>query len=106
MRPAVVVVAALVGVGLFVAGLMFRPREAFAQSGVQWDDQKPAAAARPPPKSPALSPGARWQIFNGTPEMAKNIMLLDTVTGQTWILCHDSKTNADGWCNMFRESAP
>jgi hypothetical protein len=29
----------------------------------------------------------RYQIVNGTPELTRNIMLLDTATGQTWQIC-------------------
>jgi hypothetical protein len=44
---------------------------------------------------------ARRQIVNGTPEVARNIMLLDTQTGDSWITCHDSQAVV-GWCMMFR----
>jgi hypothetical protein len=43
----------------------------------------------------------RWQIVNGTPEMTRNIMLLDTQTGDSWINCSDSK-GATNWCSMSR----
>jgi hypothetical protein len=39
----------------------------------------------------------RYQIVNGTPAYARNIMLLDTQTGTSWISCN----GADGetsWC--------
>ncbi len=42
----------------------------------------------------------RWQIVNGTPELAHNIMLLDTQTGDTWITC-GNKESTD-WCSMSR----
>jgi hypothetical protein len=49
----------------------------------------------------------RWQIVNGTPEMAHNIMLLDTETGDSWIICGDPKITVD-WCSMRKgyEQAP
>jgi hypothetical protein len=43
----------------------------------------------------------RYQVVNGTPEIARNIMLLDTVTGDSWILCvgvNDETT----WCKIPR----
>lgn len=43
----------------------------------------------------------RWQIVNGTPEMSRNIMLLDTQTGDSWITCADSKAGTN-WCSMSR----
>jgi hypothetical protein len=33
----------------------------------------------------------RYQIVNGTPELTRNIMLLDTWTGNTWIVCEDKE---------------
>jgi hypothetical protein len=43
----------------------------------------------------------RWQIVNGTPEMSRNIMLLDTQTGDSWIVCSDSK-GVTYWCSLSR----
>jgi hypothetical protein len=48
----------------------------------------------------------RFQIVNGTPEMAHNIMLLDTWTGRTWMTCHDSSSGNDGWCPLPQFSSP
>src|SRR5438876_808316 len=45
------------------------------------------------------SPPGRFQVVNGTPSMTRNIMLLDTQTGQTWIFCSDPKIGG-GWCDM------
>jgi hypothetical protein len=36
----------------------------------------------------------RFQIVNGTPEFAKNIMLIDTQTGDSWIACAGSSEAA------------
>jgi hypothetical protein len=49
--------------------------------------------------------GGRYQIVNGTPEMTRNIMLLDTEMGRTWIICTlgDSST---GWCPMSVAGTP
>ena len=41
----------------------------------------------------------RYQVVNGTPDSGRNIMLLDTVQGISWIVC-DSDTNGVGWCRM------
>jgi hypothetical protein len=46
----------------------------------------------------------RWQIVNGTPEQASNIMLLDTQTGDSWITCFSS----DGgtmWCLILKTNS-
>ena len=59
-----------------------------------------------PPWSQAVvggAPNGRFQIVNGTPELTRNIMLLDTVTGDTWILC--TTEGASGWCRMPRSGA-
>lgn len=54
-----------------------------------------------------LSSGAagRFQVVNPTPDMSRNIMLLDSMTGETWIAC-DSR-DPDGsattqWCVIPR----
>jgi hypothetical protein len=54
----------------------------------------------------------RYQIVNGTPELTRNIMLLDTATGQTWQICTISGPADPGnpgksiefasWCLMSR----
>ena len=45
----------------------------------------------------------RFQVVNGTPAYARNIMLLDTWTGRTWIACETkltwTQTNTN-WCAM------
>lgn len=51
----------------------------------------------------------RYQIVNGTPDQARNIMLLDTATGQSWISCigelDGGKTTATQWCKIPRTDA-
>lgn len=42
------------------------------------------------------TPG-RWQIVNPTPAMARNIALLDTATGNTWIMCIGEHGSVN-WC--------
>ena len=46
--------------------------------------------ARPPSTAVVTggAPNGRFQIVNGTPDVARNIMLLDTVTGDTWLFCN------------------
>jgi hypothetical protein len=39
----------------------------------------------------------RFQVVNGTPSMAANIMLLDTATGESWIKC-SSEDVGSLWC--------
>ena len=63
-----------------------------------------------PPVSPELDvefaknqKPKRYQVINGTPHLARNIMLLDTVKGETSILCQASD-NSIRWCPM--PSAP
>jgi len=46
----------------------------------------------------------RFQIVDGTPEFTKNIMLLDTETGESWIVCTDTD-NTSEWCHMERSSS-
>jgi hypothetical protein len=46
-----------------------------------------------PPLPPQQT--GRFQIVNGTPTMSRNIMLLDTWTGDTWITCGEAPT---AWC--------
>ena len=41
----------------------------------------------------------RFKIVNGTPELARNIMLLDTALGGSWELCNLAP-NVAGWCGM------
>jgi hypothetical protein len=56
-------------------------------------------------RSVAQSVGGRYQVVNGTPDMARNIMLLDTATGNTWILCGDPQ-GVSQWCQMDRSRSP
>lgn len=58
--------------------------------------------------TPALAqkagPPGRYVVVNPTPEFSRNIMLLDTATGKTWIAC----TSSDGdlnWCAMTRSES-
>lgn len=41
----------------------------------------------------------RFTIVNGTPTLTRNIMLLDTHTGQTWITC-GGKDVGTAWCDV------
>ena len=54
----------------------------------------------------AVNPGTvgRFQIVNGTPAMSRNVMLLDTLTGDSWQICGANKS-INEWCLMARESA-
>lgn len=54
-----------------------------------------------PPQSAIQSSGGRFQVVNGTPEMTRNIMLLDTQTGQAWQICGPD-TEMSRWCPMKR----
>lgn len=63
----------------------------------------PALADPPTPSAPRTAVG-RFQVVNGTPDRSGNIMLLDTVTGETWIICdYDGESR---WCPMTRSTAP
>lgn len=54
----------------------------------------------PVPIASVAGPAAgRYQIVNGTPEFAANIMLLDTVTGDSWVKCASENVGAL-WCSM------
>lgn len=53
----------------------------------------------------------RYQIVNGTPQYAQNIILLDSQTGRTWLICatDSSKVNqivSSSWCEMRQLSIP
>lgn len=63
-------------------------------AGITWDYD---AAL----KAQAVSIG-RYQVVNPTPAMTRNTMLLDTVTGQTWVYCDGTDGNSVGWCGMVR----
>lgn len=47
----------------------------------------------------------RFVIVNGTPDLARNIMLLDTATGESWVSC--TGRGVSGWCKQprFEEAA-
>jgi len=45
----------------------------------------------------------RYQIVNGMPSTERNIILLDTETGRTWILCNGKAAQgatSTNWCAM------
>lgn len=56
----------------------------------------------------AKSDSGRFQIVNPVPEVLRNTMLLDTVTGKTWLFCSVTDSNGKvldgtegtGWCEM------
>jgi hypothetical protein len=60
-----------------------------------------ATFARGEAKATVQSGSGRYQVVNGTPEMARNIMLLDSATGETWIACI-GEGGASNWCHMVR----
>jgi hypothetical protein len=63
-----------------------------------------AQAPQSTPNRTVSSQGnGRFQIVNGTPDLTRNIMLLDTETGDSWILCVTGD-NSDGWCRMQRSN--
>ena len=51
----------------------------------------------------ASEKAGRFQIVNGTPGYARNIMLLDTETGASWLTCNGEE-GATGWCSLPRWS--
>lgn len=53
------------------------------------------------PKTVRPPENGRFEIVNGTPDAARNIMLLDTQTGDSWIMCSGSN-GVTGWCRMDR----
>jgi hypothetical protein len=54
-------------------------------------------------QKPSGEPG-RYQVVNGRPDMVRTIMLLDTVTGETWVICADTDGNM-AWCKMPRTNS-
>ena len=66
------------------------------------------ALAQAPTSRPQVivdSGEGRFRVVNGTPEMARHIMLLDTATGQTWVVC-DFESGSMGWCRMPKSEVP
>lgn len=57
------------------------------------------------PATAVPSVAGRYQVVNGTPDQARHIMLLDTLTGDTWMIC-DRSDNSTAWCKMPRVDAP
>lgn len=70
-------------IGIAIGGLVV---------GVAYAQQKPA-------ELPAPANVGRYQIVNGTPEFAANIMLLDTATGDSWVKCSSDEIG-NLWCRM------
>lgn len=50
-----------------------------------------------PPALPAVV--GRFQIVNGTPTLTRNIMLLDTMTGDSWQIC-EAPDGTTTWCSI------
>lgn len=51
------------------------------------------------------SSAGRYQIVNGTPGFARNIMLLDTRTGRSWVTCESKDAGtatSTNWCAMVQ----
>ena len=60
-------------------------------------------ANTPPAPPPQSSDVGRYQVVNGVPSMARNIMLLDTKTGKTWVVCASKDPTVyteTNWCAM------
>jgi hypothetical protein len=76
-------------------------------SAVHFASSSAQAQATPPGQQQVVrsTSAGRWSIVNGTPQYARNIMLLDTATGQTWTKCAD-KDGAEFWCYVTRTMAP
>lgn len=55
------------------------------------------AAQVPSAQTAQQSQVGRFQIVNGTPGMSRNIMLLDTSTGDSWITC-SGEDSGNVWC--------
>ena len=74
--------------------------------GCTQEEPKSQVTTQPAPETPSRNPEiGRYQVTNGTPSMSRNIMLLDTVTGHTWILCTDQGGNS-AWCKMPKYETP
>jgi len=89
MRKTGVVLAGvlLFGVGVGIGGVLMQQRP------------EPVTAQN----SPAPTTG-RYQIVNGTPQYAKNIMLLDSLTGESWVVCEGTGGETT-WCKITRSEA-
>ena len=42
----------------------------------------------------------RWQIVQGPPTGLYRTFLIDTMTGDTFIVCGDKEEKVEGWCPM------
>jgi hypothetical protein len=82
---------------LIAASLLLAAGDAGAQPAA-----RPAAPIQPVVGG---APNGRFQVVNGLPEYASYIMLLDTLSGDTWILCRNPEGDS-GWCKMPRFSGP
>lgn len=64
---------------------------------------KPAFASAAAPQPP-LFPLGRFLVVNPTPDLARNVMLLDSATGTTWVGCGKAG-EISAWCPMTRGSS-
>jgi hypothetical protein len=62
--------------------------------------------SHPPSVAEGRFADGRYQVVNGTPALSKNIMLLDSVTGSTWMMCSNGdEVHGDyQWCEMAMTS--
>jgi hypothetical protein len=86
-----VVVAAVFATGVLIAG---------AAMAIWKSPRDVRAEARQAAQDAAQAAG-RYQVVNGTPGMTRNIMLLDTWTGVTWVIC-GQEGQPPSWCLMER----
>lgn len=82
-------------IGIAVGGLVV------AVVMAQWS---PANVVVPAVAQPVRPDVGRYQIVNGTPDLAANIMLLDTITGDSWVKCSSPDTGSL-WCRMSRSDS-
>jgi hypothetical protein len=50
------------------------------------------------------SSAQRYEIVNGTPDLAANIMLLDTTTGESWVICSSPDSSKSGASSRGRQA--
>jgi hypothetical protein len=52
------------------------------------------------PPTSASGPVGRWQIVQGPPTGLYRTFLIDTVSGDTFIVCGSKDEGIEGWCPM------
>lgn len=83
------------------------PTTALADSKQALKNQAAGPSASVMPRASVMPPGVsqlgvgRWQVVQGPPSGIYRTFLMDTVTGDTWIVC-DTSDGLEAWCPLER----